>query len=295
LLKQTNNNPKVIELLSKIDQIPNDTNSILFGSNGLNNVNMKKEMLHYISKLFEKHPQKANNIMNNLINYLNSNTPNNALVKNDQKMTFVKDLLHDITYPTDIDQREKGTCAATAVQVKLAISNPQKYIDIATKLANGQSWNGITPNRTYEGDSNDSRSLSCKMIQNAFMDYANGNINYDSKKYQNAKKLDETARGLFGGEAEDLEEKVFGNSDIDNVEPNFFVSKEEIIEEICKSLKEGPVSFSVDGHAMLVLSKNNDSSFNIFTWGEERKISIEDLKKYIKGARIIDDSIWNSY
>ncbi|MFN4151530.1 MAG: hypothetical protein ACK4IX_11350, partial [Candidatus Sericytochromatia bacterium] len=129
LLQKTNNDPNVVALL---DKIGND-----------------KKAGHYIEKLFQDNPDKASEICKSLSTYLDTPSSPNALVDSDKKLSYAKDLLHDVAYPTDIAQKNKKTCGATAVQVQLAIQDPKQYIDLSTSLADGKAYKGIQPNRNY--------------------------------------------------------------------------------------------------------------------------------------------------
>jgi hypothetical protein len=95
----------------------------------------------------------------------------------DQKIQIASDIFHDMAYPEHIDQKSKGTCAATAIQMKLAIRDPIKYSKLCTSLANDESFKldnnkEIRHNKTYKTDKDDDRSLSCKILQNSLMDFA---------------------------------------------------------------------------------------------------------------------------
>jgi len=256
-----------------------------------------KEAGHYISKLFKENPEKAIEISKSLSKYLNTESPNGALFDPKLKEGYVKDILHDIAYPTDIAQRQEGTCAATSVQVKLARENPQKYVEIATSLANGQNSNNISPNRKFDPEFNndftnpnaDSRTLSAKVMQNAFMDYANAGKDWGSRESDSA--ID---GGLYDKEIDKLQTNLFGNTSVRENNDNTF---KQIDESLAKGNSVPFSAFSVDpktnkstGHEMLLLSKNqDDGSYNIFTWGRVEKMSESDLKKYLKTAQISDN------
>ena len=179
-----------------------------------------------------------------------------------EKLQIVKDILHDLAYPDDIDQSNKGTCSATATQMKLAIDDPLKYADVCTTLACGKDYAGkddkvLKPNYTFMGDIYDGRSLSSKIMQNSFMDYAHSldqnyvmfegsKIFYDSKisidgaqgldkkkddlknlkeanpylKDVDDKTIEKLGGGLFSPQAESLEKALFGN--VYNTDEGFF-------------------------------------------------------------------------
>lgn len=236
-----------------------------------------KETGHYIEKLFKDNPKDAEEICKSLTTYLNSDSPDNALFPKESKNQYVKDLLHDIDYPTDINQGNRGTCAATAIQVKLAAENPKKYIEVSTELADGKKSNGVSPMPIKDSGkhgNDDNRSLSAKVVENAFMEYARPGVALDDQ-------------GLSANPLDTLQTNFFGNTIQLKNEPATF-------EKIDASLEKGsavPIAVfetpnSNKGHEMLLLSNNKDGTYNVFTWGKEEVISKEDLQKYLRTAHI---------
>lgn len=259
---------------------------------------------HYISKLFDDHPDKAKELCKQLLDYTKKESSSSSLIDPKQKKEFVKDLLHDIAYPTDINQQQEGTCTSTSVQVKLAKEDPQKYLDIATTLADGQNWQNIKPNPNVdlEDKKEDKRTLSAKIVQNAFMDFGNGaKLDWGSKdiaaeENKNRSESDQMEyKGIDRNELATLEKEVFG----EKFKP--LVKTDKNIDQIFKDIDESltnkeSVPFSSVGidpkdneqkaHQMLILSKNSDGSYQIFTWGQEINVSAEDLKKHLYDAQI---------
>jgi hypothetical protein len=271
LLQKTNNDPNVVALL---DKIGND-----------------KKAGHYIEKLFQDNPDKASEICKSLSTYLDSESSPNALVNSNKKLSYVKDLLHDVAYPTDIAQQTKKTCGATAVQVQLAMEDPQKYVELGLSLGDGKSWNGIQPNDSFKGGIFDVRSLSSKVIQNSFMDYANGGESNGIKYGTGVRASGDWSSfnnddGITNYGISDLQKTIFGNSVKMSAETH---SKEEIFSKIDERLKDGdPVAFSVKDHEMLLIpdTSNPEGVYTVFTWGEERKISAADLANYLKTVEL---------
>lgn len=259
---------------------------------------------HYISKLFDDHPDKAKELCKQLLDYTKKESSSSSLINPEQKKEFVKDLLHDVAYPTDINQQQEGTCTSTSVQVKLAKEDPQKYLEIATTLADGQNWQNIKPNPNVdlEDKKEDKRTLSAKIVQNAFMDFGNGaQLDWGSKDIASEENKTRSAsdqmeyKGINRNELANLEKEVFG----EKFKP--LVKTDKNIDQIFRDIDESlmnkeSVPFSSVGidpkdneekaHQMLILSKNSDGSYQIFTWGQEINVSAEDLKKHLADAQI---------
>lgn len=104
--------------------------------------------------------------------------------------------LHDIAAPLNIDQGyNTGTCSATAMQMALAQSQPERYLDMVDSLAQDQNFEAFAPDWSfaeegqYETNENGSRSIvtgetgrspTAQLVQNAIMEYANGDEDYTS-------------------------------------------------------------------------------------------------------------------
>ncbi|MFN8674541.1 MAG: hypothetical protein U0457_20975 [Candidatus Sericytochromatia bacterium] len=293
LLKSTKNDPNVAELLKILG-------------------NDKKAGV-YISELFKKHPDKASDICKSLVEYSNRPSSPEALINNENKKEYIKSILHDVAYPTDIHQQQEGTCTATSTQVKLAKEDPKKYVELATTLADGKNWKKIEPNRflDLQKNSSDTRSLTEKIVQNSFMDFGNGTPDWGSKaiasdenKERGNKDKMESAGLESNREVKSLLKELFGNSNPVTKDRN---NPEKAFKLIDESLAKGnSVPFSAvlsdpttgepikdekgnykEGHEMLILSKNpEDNTYTIFSWGKEIKVSPEDLKRHLYDAQI---------
>ncbi|MGE0491568.1 MAG: hypothetical protein AB7S38_20320 [Vulcanimicrobiota bacterium] len=209
-----------------------------------------------------------------------------------EQKQLISDALHDIAVPSDINQRNVGSCAATAAQMKLAIEKPEEYARILCDLARGQNTellNGDTlrPNDTWRGDGDDRRSLSCKIMQNAFMQYAQGSYNSKTGKDD----------GLNWGQQENLLEGLFGDSDYDNDSTGMFTDKDDLYSYVEDDLSRGrAVVVSFPNHAVTVVGIDKRSTPHkviIDSWGGQYSMSVEEFKKYVQAVRSLDDSGWD--
>ncbi|MCD6310769.1 MAG: hypothetical protein J7M18_08630 [Candidatus Eremiobacteraeota bacterium] len=191
-----------------------------------------------LCKLYEAHPSKENlRLFKNLArdNRLDESViaglekiddPNLKLAKGIDRNNLFNTALSDISDPSTINQKHKGTCAATAVQIALASKNPGRYLEILGLLASESGdASSITPGlvRTDQSpinDTKDPRSITVKIMSPAFMEYADGpnltynnadNYHYNDKGIKDHKGLyqSETARLYDGVMNEDKTETIY--------------------------------------------------------------------------------------
>ncbi|MBM3276437.1 MAG: hypothetical protein FJZ00_14880, partial [Candidatus Sericytochromatia bacterium] len=96
-------------------------------------------------------------------------------------------LVRETADPTCINQKSKGSCVATSVTIKLALSQPAEYVRLVAglatpggtvKLANGDT---IRREADWENNNDGGRALPEKLLQPALMDYGNRG-EYDNSK-----------------------------------------------------------------------------------------------------------------
>jgi uncharacterized protein YvpB len=189
----------------------------------LNKLPDNKEALLYLNQLiFERKPmlgvEQAGRLLDTINKMLGPDNKYDVLAgklgkkPEDVKKDLVISALHDIAAPEDIAQGNIGSCAATCVQIKLALQNPEKYLECVDKLAKDQSFNGIPPNWSFKDEGgkdklNTGRTLSCKIIQNAFMDFGDGARKFDSSS---TNKNDNY--GMYDSGVVEVRKAVFGTS-----------------------------------------------------------------------------------
>lgn len=110
-----------------------------------------------------------------------------------QRLSLTRCVLQDIAFPEMINQHAKGTCAATTGQILLAIHDPAAYVRVLTELASpsGKVGDGaIVREPGTLADDKSGRSLSGRLVQPAFMEYANGDLDYNNESDMHSNKRD---------------------------------------------------------------------------------------------------------
>lgn len=216
----------------------------------------------------------------------------NTDASDEEKQGVVTNGLHDIAFPSDIDQGNVGSCAAASCHMKMAIERPRSYARMLTLLARGRSYrttsgHRVRPNNSWRGDSVDNRNYSARIVQNALMEFA-GQSNYDSSR-------DDDMRGTFRGEQEVMMERIFGYSIDRDWEGDRFWSddKDDLFQYVEDDIARGrAVNVSFDGHSVLVVGIDRSGSTTeviINSWGEQYSMTEAEFKRHLEEVRTHDD------
>jgi peptidoglycan hydrolase-like protein with peptidoglycan-binding domain len=129
---------------------------------------------------------------------------------------LVRSTIAEVENPANIEQHRQGTCAATSVTLRLAERSPAEYARLVAGLASPSARVSLKDGSTLArnagsiADTRSGRTQSERMLQDAFMGFANGGLNYDV--------AGDTSRGVGGGgglnsaEVTRLQTSVFGES-----------------------------------------------------------------------------------
>lgn len=214
------------------------------------------ENLVLLQQFLRQHPPEvAAAAAEKLSSWLQSPVSKEATIGKAQRPEFVNALLRDLAFPEDIDQGDKGTCAAAAIQMELARKDPVKYLDMATTLAEGQSYRlldtpqgevrRLYPNTTFAKDKKDERLLSSRLIQNSFMNLGHqaGENDYHSFHQGRSSHYDsrlsvDGAQGL--NEKEALRQAARTHADLRKLPP-------PVLERMSDGLSEGEMEYLAQG------------------------------------------------
>lgn len=137
-----------------------------------------------------------------------------VLVQGLDRRELVLGVLRELLDPGAVEQKAWRTCAAATVQLWLAIREPAEYARIVSGLA---SWNGrVTlaggPWLQRHGESvradSSGRTPSSRLLQSAFMDFANGDDRYSNASDQSARSDGPAYAGLYPDQFDVLIEAV---------------------------------------------------------------------------------------
>ncbi len=225
----------------------------------------------------------------------------------------------DIASPQNIAQGGKGTCAATSVQIALAVKKPDRYLQILGALSSESGdasslvkrdllkigpFSLVSQGLKRPDDApvreNDGRSLTVRIMSPSFMDYANGILDYENKDDHSQivgpigipGLLEGQTRGLYEG-VMGVETKTVGNTVLNKLPLVGGFFRGSTFDGISKSLKDGKdVTVSLkwgDGGHQVYLQKLDDSyAYFINPWGEMDKMPIQDFKDHLLGATVSD-------
>ena len=129
---------------------------------------------------------------------------------------LLSDLVQELGNPASINQGNRGTCAATAVEVKLIHDNPAEYVRLVSGLASPEgkaelaSGEALARVSGTEADDGSERSIPQRLMAPAFMDLADGDLTYDNANDLHAANGEALSRGLAPSEVDRLLEGVYG-------------------------------------------------------------------------------------
>jgi len=244
------------------------------------------QTLTYIDKIIKEHGKATEEaISKSLSDYLSSfSSPG------DEQKGIIRDALHDIAYPSNINQSNKDTCTATAVQIKTAIERPVQYVDMLVSLAKDQpytlpSGNSLQPDNVWRYDANDNRSYSCKILENAFMSLERTYIiplpAYDSIKdnaIPNPWQIAHLVSQIFGAPQYENHSVALGKSLYQQVEDDIARGR--------------PTVVCFTGHAVLAVGIDKSSSPNrviIDSWGKQVSMTVDEFTEQVLSVCSFND------
>lgn len=146
-----------------------------------------------------------------LLAQLNQLATMNADPKIDRRL-LVSQALVELKDPLTITQGSRGTCAATSIQMLVALTKPAMYIELLRGLASpgghAKLPGGATITREADWDyqHDGGRSIPSRLFQPALMELGNGDLDYLNDQDADLNKVTRTTQvsGLEAAQADDL-------------------------------------------------------------------------------------------
>lgn len=274
-------NHKQNELYSKFDKFLN----LVIKHTG----SKAREILFYCHELIINNfsgfsHEQINSIFAKLTDMLNSVYDERA----GTPVLIVLSSLRDLAIPSSVSQQELNSCSITCIQTQLAIREPLEYLNIIDSLAQNKTYFSlrkqlINPDWSFLESKNDSRTITCKLFQNAIFNLCNP----DKKTFGKS--------GINGGLTSDLTLKVYKIlfSEVFRIYENSDYTPEQMLEILKNSnpTKSNPVQISIHYtardiyslHAVNVINYDNrlQDIRIINPWGREEIIDFGVFKSRI--------------
>ena len=226
----------------------------------------------------------------------------------DQRSSLLRSTLHEIAFPDTINQHGKGTCAGTSVQILFALKDPARYVQMVQALASptGKVPASLLPGAGAQGmareagtlkDDDSGRSIVSRLMQPAFMEYADG----VTTTYNNAQGIgthSDGSHGLYQSETVHLLEGLFGEGSYETERTYGFLGigatdKAELMGRIEGLVAKGePVPIGMrwaDSAHEIVLTKidrSQNRAYFMNPWGELQHMPIDELQERLQSAAL---------
>lgn len=221
--------------------------------------------------------------------------PKTPLVDGVDRNQLVADLTQELATPSSINQRAKNTCAPTTVTIHLAMNNPAEFARLVGGLTSPEGKVKLAGGDTLErepgtaADDGSGRSVVQRILTPAFMEQANGRLNYDNEKDKHtlfgvglfpgaaAIQVDRLLEGVYGRKFEHRTLVTWGQ--MDNIRDQVKQG-----ETVPVTLKFGDNLMS--WHKVLVTGVDTvDGKEHIRyvnPWGREERMSADEFKDRLK-------------
>ena len=195
LLPDDKNNLEIVLKKFSLDDLIKDEIQGLGGEDGKTDMVVGSGVEgHYTNSILNSVSQllKSDRLTSNVIKSLEDMTAKQLVSDLDkQKSGLIRSMLQDIAFPDKINQHNRASCVATVGQIYLAVKDPDKYIQIVTSLATSKGnvdkslvdFQNTKQMSRADGvltDDKSGRSITGRLIQASFLDYANMRLNYSN-------------------------------------------------------------------------------------------------------------------
>ncbi|MGE3728277.1 MAG: hypothetical protein AB7I41_22175 [Candidatus Sericytochromatia bacterium] len=215
-----------------------------------------------------------------------------------QRNSLFLSSLQNVALPHTINQRGRGTCAATVPEMLLAQHDPVRYVQLVTALASpgGEVPSALLPGggellREAGSESQDlsGRSFASRLLQPALMEYANGALNYDNAQDQHS----DASTGLDSAQSAHLLNGLFGAEQYQATNYDAGYTIAEYLNKAEEAVNQGhPVVIGAvlpgGGHALLLTRVDREAglAYVYNPWGELNTVDLDFLLEHLQSAEL---------
>lgn len=213
------------------------------------------------------------------------------------RQQLLSDVVQEVAVPSAVNQRSKGTCVPTSIEIQLLQTNPAEYVRLVGGLASTagevQTAGGDTLKVEPEALTDATgRSISQRLLAPALMEVANGRADYDNTEDQHVGDGIDGQKGLTAAQADVLLESLYGrpfafhrteSAKEKEAGTDFVLSELEAGRSVVVGLKWGE-----GGHKVLAVGTETRDGVEyvkvINPWGREESIPREDFEARLRNV-----------
>jgi hypothetical protein len=215
-----------------------------------------------------------------------------------QRNSLFLSSLQNVALPHTINQRGRGTCAATVPEMLLAQRDPVRYVQLVTALA---SPSGEVPTALLPGGGNlqrengsesqdlSGRSFASRLLQPALMEYANDTLDYSNAQDQHS----DASTGLDSAQSARLLNGLFGPGQYQASDYEAGYTIAEYLDKAEAAVNQGhPVVIGAvlpgGGHALLLTRVDREAglAYVYNPWGELNTVDLSFLLTHLQSAEL---------
>lgn len=213
------------------------------------------------------------------------------------RQQLLSDVVQEVAVPSAVNQRSKGTCVPTSIEIQLLQTNPAEYARLVGGLAStaGEVTTAGGDTLKVEPDAltdSTGRSISQRLLAPALMEVANGRADYDNTDDRHEGGGIDGQKGLTASQADVLLESLYGR-------PFAFHRTESAREKeagtdfVLSELGEGRsvvvgLKWGEGGHKVLAVGTETRDGVDyvkiINPWGREESIPREDFEARLRNV-----------
>lgn len=205
-------------------------------------------------------------------------------------------VIGEVQDPVRIFQGQRNTCGATTSQLMLAGKDPQEYVRLVTGLASpagkvAMAGGGVLERKADWQAEDGDRSLPSKLLQPAFMEYAEVAMAYNNSTDHSEVGGVKLLEGLTGLGAAALQGQLFGKPYVD-IMPTA-ANRHAVATQLLDLLKagKGPISASFygqveNGHFLRLDRVEGDRVYVTNPWGVAQSMSLADFEAHLLTVQV---------